>query len=153
MSLRPLSCLAPVFLAFAALLFLAACGDRETVVIEEPEAPVPDEDINEGPAEPLAPLFIGVWAADAEACDVPPGRPGPVVFTAGRFLGYENTCDIVSTEEGTDGGWRLSMTCMAEGETVEEVADVDVNGDKLRVSRNGGDPVEFVRCDTDQSPE
>lgn len=139
--------------AFALLLFAAACGQHETVVIEEPEAPVPGEDIDEGPAEPLAPLYIGVWAADEAACGVPPGRPGPVVFADRRFLGYENTCDIVSAEEGTDGGWRLSMTCMAEGETVEEVADVDIDGDRLRMSRNGGEPVEFVRCDNAQSPE
>ena len=148
MSVRP-----PSRLAFVALLFAAACGEKETVVVEEPEAPVSDEAIDEGPAEPLAPLYIGVWGAGEAACNVAPGRPGPVVFTAGRFLGYENACDISAAEEGTDGGWRLSMVCTTEGQTVEETADVDIDGDRLRLSRNGGEPVEFVRCADAQGTE
>ena len=142
----------PLFIpVFAALLALAACN--EDVIVEEPEAPVSSEAIDEGPAEPLAPLYIGAWGADEAACNAAPGRPGPIVFTAERYLGYENACDITADEEGTDGGWRLSMICEAEGVTVEEIADVDIDGDRLRLSRNGGEPVEFIRCADAQAAE
>ncbi len=137
-------------LVFAALLVLAACN--EEVVVEEPEIPgeLEAEAIDEGAAEPAPPLYIGVWAADKDACAVPPGEPGRIVFTDDRFLGYENTCRITSSEEGTEGGWRLAMTCEAEGMTVDEIADADVDGDRLRLSRNEGEPVEFIRCATGQ---
>lgn len=133
-------------LAFAVFLAVAACNEQ--VVVEEPEIPGADqtEAIDEGPAEPAPPLYIGVWAADEGGCAVPPGEPGRIVFTDDRFLGYENACRITSSQEGTEGGWRLVMTCEAEGMTVEETADADVDGDRLRLSRNGGEPVEFIRC-------
>lgn len=129
------------FVAALALFGAAACNEK--VVVEEPEA-VEEGEVLVG--ENAEPLYIGVWAADENMCDAAPGEPGPVEFTATQFLGFENTCDILSSEEGTDGGWRLEMRCAAEGETVMETADVDLDGERLRVSRNGGDPVTFVSC-------
>lgn len=134
------------FLAAFALFGAAACNEK--VVVEEPEA-TEEGDVLIG--ENAEPLYVGVWAAADEMCDVAPGEPGPVEFTQDRFLGYENTCDILSSEEGTDGGWRLEMRCTAEGSTASETADVDLDGERLRVSRNGGDPVEFVSCADDET--
>lgn len=132
------------FAAFA-LLGAAACGEEE-VVVEEPEATEEGEPLTGAGAEPL---YIGVWAAEPEMCNAAPGEPGPIEFTRDQFLGYENTCDILSSEEGTEGGWRLEMRCMAEGETVMETADVDLDGERLSVSRNGEEPVTFVHCKGD----
>ncbi|WP_425410149.1 hypothetical protein [Hyphococcus sp.] len=131
---------------FTALAFagLAACNEK--VVVEEPKATEEGEPLVGAAADPL---YIGVWAADKELCAVAPGEPGPVEFTADQFLGYENTCDILSSEEGTDGGWRLEMRCTGEGQTVMETADVDLDGERLRISRNGGEPVTFYYCDAD----
>lgn len=136
------------FLAAMALLGAASCGER--VVVEEPEAVEAGESIVGEGAEPL---YIGVWAANKDMCNAAPGTPGAVAFTASQFRGYENTCDILSSEEGTDGGWRLEMRCMAEGETVMETADVDLDGERLRVSRNGGEPVTFVSCTDNESED
>lgn len=133
----------------AALLGAAACGE-EDVVVEEPEATEEGETLIGESAEPL---YVGVWAADEEACNAAPGEPGPVEFTRNQFLGHENTCDILSSEEGTDGGWRLEMSCFAEGEMIVETADVDLDGELLRVSRNGGEPVTFVHCKDDDGEE
>ncbi len=128
-------------LVLFALLGVAACNEK--IVVEEPKAV---EDGVTLVGNSVAPLYIGVWAADDDLCAAAPGEPGPVEFTATQFLGYENTCDIVSSEEGTEGGWRLEMRCTAEGDTIMETADVDLDGERLRVSRNGGDPVTFVSC-------
>ena len=124
-----------------ALLSAAACSEK--VVIEEPKATEEGETLIGEEAEPL---YLGVWAANEDLCNVAPGGPGPIEFTEDQFLGYENTCDILSSEEGTEGGWRLEMRCAGEGETVTETADVDLDGERLRVSRNGGEPVTFVHC-------
>lgn len=136
------------FLAAIALFGAAACNEK--VVVEEPQATGPDDTLVGANAEPL---YIGVWAANKDLCNANPGTPGAIEFTASQFRGYENICDILSSQEGTDGGWRLEMRCMAEGETVTETADVDLDGVRLRVSRNGGEPVTFVSCKDDESED
>lgn len=133
---------------FVLFVFLGAVACNEKIVVEEPKA-IEDGEVLIGAN--VEPLYIGVWAADTERCDVAPGEPGPVVFTATEFLGFENTCDIVSSQEGTDGGWRLEMRCTGEDETRMETADVDLDGERLRVSRNGDDPVIFVSCLGDEN--
>lgn len=134
--------------ATIALFSAAACSEK--VVVEEPEATEEGETLI---GEHVEPLYIGVWAAEAEMCNAAPGEPGPIEFTADQFLGYENTCDILSSEEGTEGGWRLEMRCTGEGETVMETADVDLDGERLHVSRNGEEPVTFVYCDSGEDGE
>ena len=54
---------------------------------------------------------------------------------------------------GTEGGWRLQMRCSGEGETAMETFDVDLDGDRLRVSRNGGEPVTFISCTDDDDED
>lgn len=132
--------LLPICMLFA----LAACNEQVTV--EEPEV----EDIKESPVTTAEPLYVGVWAAKKSWCGVAPGSavPSPIEITREAFIGYENRCVTNSAEEGTDGGWRLKWTCAAEGAEVEEVADIDIDGDRLRLSRNGGPPAEFVRCES-----
>ncbi len=134
------------FRLFILILCGLLAGCNRQVSIEEPAVPERVKTEKGEIPNTLPPLYIGVWAVDADACAVPPGEPGRVVFTDDRFLGYENTCRITSSEEGTEGGWRLAMTCESEGVTVEEIADADVDGDRLILSRNGGEPVEFIRC-------
>ncbi len=125
------------------LAFLGAAACNEKVVVKEPEATQEGEVLI---GDDVDPLYIGVWAARPDLCDA---EPGAVEFTENRFLGYENACDILSSEEGTDGGWRLEMRCEGEGETALETFDVDLDGESLRFSRNGGEPVTLVSCTDD----
>ena len=127
----------------AALLLLGAASCNEKVIVEEPKA-VEAGEVMVG--ENVEPLYIGVWAADEGLCDAAPGEPGPVEFTATEFIGFENRCEILSSEEGTEGGWRLETRCTGEGETSVETFDVDLDGTRLRVWRNGGEPVVFASC-------
>ncbi len=130
------------------LLLAAACGEREAKAPEEPKAPAPEADIDEGPTVTLAPLYIGVWAAEEDWCGVEPGSadPSPIEFTEDELIGYENRCSIESVEEGTEGGYQLVLSCTGEGVTSSETAEVDVDGDTLSMRRNGGEATTFVRC-------
>lgn len=128
---------------------LAGCSNSDEPAVQD-EAPNPTlvaEDI--APiAEPDAPAFVGVWAADTAWCGITPGSadPGPVVFTEGEFLGYENICRIGYAAEGTEGGFRLEMICEAEGVEYTDVVDVEVDGDILRMRRGDEEEVLLNRC-------
>lgn len=117
------------------LLAAAACGQQSAAT--------------PGAAEPASsPDYIGVWAADASWCGIEPGSadPSPIEITAGEFIGYENRCAITEVEETGDGGWRLMRTCEAEGVVVDNALELRVDGDRLTMTVDGGDAIEFVRC-------
>ncbi len=139
-------------LASAFVLAAAACDRGEPAIEDQPNEPIiepaaPGDEV--APQQlPAAPVYYGVWAADADYCDVPPASaiPSPIAFAEGEFIGYENRCRIGEAVEGTDGGFTLALVCMAEGVETVETLDVDVDGEMMRLKwKNGGEAV-FVRC-------
>ncbi|MEQ8178690.1 MAG: hypothetical protein RIC52_06215 [Amphiplicatus sp.] len=143
-----------------AAALLAACGDDDAVTygapVEptvEPAAPA-EETAPMVPAE--APVYVGVWAAKPEWCANAPGsgEEAPIAITEAEFLGYENRCLIGDGQEGTEGGYQIALSCQAEGVEYQEVVEVDVDGETLRLKREGVDETVFVRCpDEGAAPE
>ncbi|WP_375202194.1 hypothetical protein [Hyphococcus sp.] len=141
------------FRLFILILCGLLAGCNRQVSIEEPAVPERVKTEKGEIPNTLPPLFIGIWAADPAWCDNDEGEPGPIEFTSDRFLGYENSCDIASAVEGTDGGWSLDLRCVAEGDVHEETMDVDIDGDMLRIARNDGDLIELTRCEVQEQVE
>lgn len=139
--------------AAALFFFAAACG-------REGRAP----DIDDQPPEPVAPaeetlpmeasgqpLFVGVWAADPDWCDITPGSgdPAPIALTEGEFVGYENRCRIGDYREGTEGGYQVALVCEAEGVEYSEIVELDIDGVMMRMRRAEGPETVFTRCEED----
>lgn len=141
---RTLLCLA----AFA----LAACTGRGPDISEQPLEPTLQPS---APAEGTAPVYVGLWAGEAGWCENAPGsgERASVSFTESEFLGYENRCLISQSAEGTEGGYRLVLSCLAEGVERQETVDIDVDGTMLRMRRDGADETVFVRCPPDSKRE
>jgi len=138
-----------IIAAVAALVGLAACGKSDDSSIEDqPLEPILPAEETKPISEPNAPAYVGVWSADPEWCASAPGSadPGPVAFTEGEFIGFENICRIGYAAEGTDGGWRLEMICESEGIEYTDVVEVDVDGEILRMRREDQDETIFTRC-------
>ncbi|MEL7490786.1 MAG: hypothetical protein AAGJ73_08700 [Pseudomonadota bacterium] len=137
------------FLVAAALAALIACSQSDEPAIEaqsdEPTLPAIE---TEPLSEPDAPVYVGVWAAQGDWCDIAPGSadPSPIAFTEGEFIGYENLCRIGYAEEGTEGGWRMEFICESEGVEYTDVVDLDVDGEMLRLTRADAPETVFVRC-------
>lgn len=146
--------------AFCAFALLAACGDAEERAVRE--APVEPTVEPAAPAEdaapmipPAAPVYVGVWAAEADWCENAPGsgENAPIAITEGEFLGYENRCLIGQVEEGTEGGYLVALACESEGVERTEVLELDVDGEMLRMKREGADDeTVFVRCPEEGVP-
>ncbi len=137
--------LAVVCIALAAV----ACDRRPKTETDEPviEPAAPGEDV--APQKPAtAPVYYGVWAAKEDLCDIAPGSadPSPIAFAEGEFVGYENRCHIGEVQEGTEGGYRLSLVCVSEGVEAVQTLDVDVDGETLRLKWQNGGEATFVRC-------
>lgn len=135
-----------------ACALVVACDDKEAVTyaapIEptvEPSAPA-EETVPMVPA--AAPVYVGVWAAKPEWCANAPGsaEEAPIAITEAEFLGYENRCMIGDGQEGTEGGYQIALSCQAEGVEYQEIIEVDVDGEMLRLKREGLDETVFVRC-------
>ena len=135
----------------AILLAAIACGRKDAA-----DAPGAEPDIDaiaagedtEPVADPAQPIFVGLWSADPSWCALAPGSTdaAPIVITEGEFIGYENRCRFGLAEEGTEGGWRLELVCEAEGVEYVETVDLDVDGETLRLSREGADEIALTRC-------
>ncbi|MEL6213591.1 MAG: hypothetical protein AAFY22_02780 [Pseudomonadota bacterium] len=104
-------------------------------------------------AEPLPaldePAYVGVWASAPGACEAAPGAEGatPVVFTIGEFIGDGELCRIGHAEEGTENGWRLEMICTDEdGVEFTDLVELDVDGNQLRLVRQGKPEAVYSRC-------
>lgn len=139
----------------AALALLASCTRQSEIdeqsIEPDAEALSPGDEV-EPMEEPAAPYYVGVWAVDPAICAIAPGSgdPAPIAITEGEFIGYENRCRIGAAEEGTEGGWRLSLVCLAEGVEYVETVDVDIDGDMLRLKREDAPETAFVRCGEEQ---
>ena len=137
--------------AFLAALAVGACSksdinDQPIEPTIEPAAPGEDT----APlTPPRVPVYYGVWAVDKELCDLAPGSAAasPIAFAEGEFIGFENRCRIDAAQEGTEGGYRINLVCMAEGVETVETVDVDVDGEMLRIRRSEGAETVFVRCE------
>jgi hypothetical protein len=139
-------------LAAATCLAVAACDRGELNIEDQPNEPViepaaPGEEIPPQ-TPPAAPVYYGVWASDEDHCDIAPASavPSPIAFAEGEFIGYENRCRIGEATEGTDGGYQLTLVCMAEGVETVETLDVDVDGEMMRLKWKNGGEAAFVRC-------
>ncbi|HKY86645.1 MAG TPA: hypothetical protein VJL90_07800, partial [Pseudorhodoplanes sp.] len=82
------------------------------------------------------PFFVGKWyVADAKVCKSKPGEAeGLLTYTDKKMFGYENHCDIARM---TPNGKRieLRMNCSGEGEKYRQTDIVEMQGDKLKVTR------------------
>lgn len=141
------------------LLSLAACGrapsapaDTTASANGEASAPAAPATEAETPAEvtpsgPVPAALIGHWAAQPDWCQVT-GEARPIEITASRFEGYENSCEITSVRPDGDG-YRVAMTCHAEGDVLEETAHWAPKGEQLTISYPS-DPdatvITFTRC-------
>lgn len=133
---------------------LAACGGSGAPEVDdtplEPEVVETGPDASADEAAPThapAPVYVGVWAARAEWCGRAPGSSdaAPVAFTEAAFIGYENRCVIAEAQEGTEGGYLMTLACSGDGGDYRETVEIDVGGDRLRLTREGGES-QFVRC-------
>lgn len=137
-------------LAMLALIAAAACSKSDEPKIEDQSDEPVLPSIETAPLiEPDAPAYVGVWAAEKDWCSIAPGAadPSPIALTEGEFIGYENLCRIGYAEEGTEGGWRMELICQSEGVEYTEVVDLDVDGEMLRLTRNGAAEALFTRCE------
>lgn len=135
------------FAAFA-LLALAACDNEPDIEDQSIEPAAPGEETLpiESPSEPV---YVGVWAADEDWCGVAPGTvdPSPIAISENEFIGYENRCRLGDVQEGTEGGYQIALVCEGEGVEYTETVDLDVDGEMLRMTREGGVETLFVRCE------
>jgi hypothetical protein len=141
-------------------LILAACGPSDTNPPTEPA-----EAIDTAEAEALPPTpppgvgsimpgsgpqtFVGRWAANGAWCANPRGAERPIEISTARFEGYENSCDIGSIRQVSDG-YEAALSCEAEGTTSSERVRMNVQGDAMRLTwlnRNSA-VVALVRCPT-----
>lgn len=138
-------------LALAAAVFLFACSKQDEIdeqsIEPDAEALRPGDDV--APMKGAdAPFYAGVWAVDPSLCAISPGSgdPAPIAITETEFIGYENRCRVADAVEGTEGGFSLSLVCLAEGVENVETIEVDVDGEMLRLKREGAPETAFVRC-------
>lgn len=131
-------------IALLSVLALAGCGQSETNLPTDPAAPI---DTPEAEAPPPAPppgvgsimpgsgpqTFVGRWAANAAWCANAQGAERPIEITTTRFEGYENSCDIRSIRQVSDG-YQASLVCTAEGQTSNEGVRMAVQGDSMRLT-------------------
>jgi hypothetical protein len=141
-------------LLIAALpLALAACNNS-TPPAQAPANPPAAQTPAQAPAaqpkpateQAAAPLF-GNWAASPEACTA------PIVISAKRFEGAENSCDITALDDNGDGSFTATMSCTSTGQTSNErVSMLPVfgpQGEGIIFSypdRSGVESVSVFRC-------
>lgn len=142
------------FAVLVALTVVAACSKEAGESDQPPENIVADKAPIEAPeAEPLpapdAPAYVGVWTSEAGACEAAPGAEGtaPMVITIGEFIGDGELCRIGHAEQGAGNGWRLEMIC-ADEDDIEytDLMDLAVDGDRLRMTRQGQPEAVYTRC-------
>lgn len=135
-----------------ACALLAACGDADDATYAAPVEPTVEPSAPAEETAPMvpaaAPVYVGVWAANPAWCASAPGagEEAPIAITEAEFLGYENRCMIGDGQEGTEGGYQLALSCQADGVERQEIIEVDVDGETLRLKREGADETVFVRC-------
>ena len=139
-------------LAAASALALAACGDGNRNIENQPIEPTVEPAPQGAETSPMTPadtpVYYGVWAADPELCALAPGAadPSPIAFAEGEFIGDGRRCRIAEAEEGTEGGYLLDLVC--DGEAAETI-EVDVDGKMLRLTREDGAETAYSRCAKD----
>lgn len=143
---------------------LAACGPSD---VNPPTQPAPAINTAEAKAPPPTPppgvgsvmpgsgpqTFVGRWAANLSWCSNVQGDARPIEITTTRFEGYENSCDIRSISQVTDG-YEAGLACAAEGQTSTERVRMAVQGDVMRLTwlnRNEA-VVRLARCPVAADP-
>lgn len=119
---------------------LAGCSDNA----ETPEATAAEETT---PSPEPAPFYVGQWAADPVWCtDQTDGFP--ITITETRFEGRENVCEMTAIEPTPEGGATAQLSCIAEGETIEEPIVFAQAGEDIAITwpDRGTEPTLFSRC-------
>jgi hypothetical protein len=131
----------------AAAACLVSCS-RESEIDRQPIEPEA-EAFERAPGVAQPPFYVGVWAVHPSVCAFAPGSadPSPIALTEREFLGYESRCRVAEAQEGTEGGWRLSLVCASDGIERVETLELDVDGAMLRVRRQDGPEAALVRCE------
>lgn len=92
-----------------------------------------------------APLF-GSWAVTPANCGT------PIVISATRFEGAENSCDITGLADNGDGTFTAALSCTGEGQKASErIAMTPLfgpsgEGIRLNYLDRVGEPVTVFRC-------
>lgn len=145
-------------LVLLSVLALAGCGPSGTNSPTEPAAPIDTPEAEAPPATPppgvgsIMPgsgpqTFVGRWATNAAWCGNTQGGERPIEITTTRFESYENSCDILSISQVSDG-YEASLACAAEGQTANERVRMAAHGDAMRLTwlnRNNA-VVTLTRC-------
>lgn len=115
--------IAAVFCASA----LVACGQAQT----DTAAPAP-----------AAAPYVGEWAADLAACQIPQEQEGaPHVFTSDGYDQHEAHCTFANVAETGPNAWRIAAACQVEGDEASLGWDVTVDGDTMML-----DSTRLIRC-------
>jgi len=142
-------------LAAASALALAACGDGNRNIENQPIEPTVEPAPPGAETSPMTPadtpVYYGVWAADPELCALAPGAadPSPIAFSEGEFVAYGRRCRIAEAAEGTEGGYQLDILCRGGGPETAETVEVDVDGNMLRLRGEDGAETAYSRCAKD----
>lgn len=101
--------------AFATLLLLSACSDSGTTTTTSSAATstpsaTPVAAADDGALEPL----FGEWGLDPAVCDQ------TIRISRTSFEGGASACTISGFTDNGDGTYTASMTCTADGESVDE---------------------------------
>lgn len=103
------------------------------------------------PSALVAEPWHGIWSADpawcAQADRIGSVTPAPILLSDTEMLGYENSCDIVSTTEVTElNAWKIQTSCFSEGDSYEDARLLMVDGDTMFMWFGGEEPIRFDRC-------
>lgn len=107
---------------------------------------VPDPDRIEASTVPIEVPgpFNGTWATVGGSCTAE-GDAVPMTIKGAQVSRYESGCTIgLATKEGRTTA--SDMACSGEGEEWTERIEIGKNLNRLRISQEGVDTVEFRRC-------
>ena len=133
---------------------IVACS-QEPKIEDQPDEPLLGEVDPNAPGEDVqsidslsGPAYQGVWSTEQSLCATFPGSadPSPIAITDGEFVEFGRRCLVGNAEEGTEGGWQLGLICNNDGVEFTEVIDLDVDGEMLRLRRDGKEEEIYVRC-------
>jgi|GEM_PF-2895683 len=116
---------------------LAACDQAPTPASEAPAAPEA--------AAPGAPAYVGTWAADAAACEIPQEQQGaPYAFHADGYDQHEAHCTFATLDETAPNTWHANAACSVEGDEQSTAWDMSVEGDAMTMEGQ-----RLIRCPAD----
>jgi len=96
-------------------------------------------------ANAAQPAFVGTWGRDAAQCAVPQELQGaPMVFAKDRYDQHEAHCSF-SKVSGKAPGWKISASCLVEGDRQAFDFRLSVHGEALTMTDEFGKQI-LKRC-------